>query len=238
MDPKLKKGAKKHFLKDGGHNMGLRTKVWGPPGWVFFHCVAFGYPMDPKAFNKKNGGNVKKRYKTFYESLGYIFPCKYCRDSYRKFIKEIPVDKYLDSRVSLTYWTFLIHNKVNKKLGAKCLSGKDYCDKIVPRYEGYRAKCTPETKKEKKIKNSDKGCVVSASSKLPLKCKISFEPDTDAARAAGFGSVAKLSSSSRDKAKKLRIRLTYTRSNKRYRKSDSRLRKDIAQYEKKRKKRR
>ena len=23
---------------------GLMTKVWGPPGWLFFHCIAFGYP--------------------------------------------------------------------------------------------------------------------------------------------------------------------------------------------------
>ena len=23
---------------------GMMTKVWGPPGWLFLHCLTFGYP--------------------------------------------------------------------------------------------------------------------------------------------------------------------------------------------------
>ena len=23
---------------------GMMTKVWGPPGWLFLHCITFGYP--------------------------------------------------------------------------------------------------------------------------------------------------------------------------------------------------
>jgi len=167
--------------------MGLRTKVWGPPGWIFFHSVAFGYPMNPRSFNKKHKMNVQKVYKNFFTSLGWVFPCKYCRESYRKFIKEIPVDKYLCDRISLAYWSFLIHNKVNKKLGKQCLNDNQFLTMIAPRYESYRAKCSPTTDLEKRMKNSNKGCVIPAGNKYPLKCKISFEPDKEAAKASGFG---------------------------------------------------
>ena len=46
----------------------------------------------------------------------YTLPCKYCRKSFKKFLKELPIDNHLDSRDSLTYWLYLIHDKVNKKL--------------------------------------------------------------------------------------------------------------------------
>ena len=28
---------------------GLMTRLWGPSGWLFLHCVSFGYPykIDP-----------------------------------------------------------------------------------------------------------------------------------------------------------------------------------------------
>jgi len=36
--------------------------------------------------------------------------------SYKRFIKELPIDKYLDSRNNITYWLYLLKDKVNKKL--------------------------------------------------------------------------------------------------------------------------
>ena len=30
--------------KDPNADNGMMTKVWGPPGWLFLHCVTFGYP--------------------------------------------------------------------------------------------------------------------------------------------------------------------------------------------------
>ena len=26
------------------NNNGMMTKIWGPPGWLFLHCVTMGYP--------------------------------------------------------------------------------------------------------------------------------------------------------------------------------------------------
>ena len=98
----------------------------------------------------------------------------------------------MNCRENVAYWIFLIHNKVNAKLGRCQLSLKDFKSKIKPRYNSYRAKCTPTTPEEIKAAKRVKGCVLAASKKTkPLKCKISFEVDKKAARAAGFSTKRK-----------------------------------------------
>ena len=138
-------------------NNGMMTKVWGPAGWVFLHSCVMGYPCK---INDKCKEDIKRKKKTkqFFMTIGYIFPCRYCRESYIKFIKELPIDKYLDSRRKLAYWLYRIHNKVNNKLGIP------KCDiptfkKVYDRYETYRAVCRPTTTKER-TKRLEKGCVV------------------------------------------------------------------------------
>ena len=36
---------------------GMRTKVWGPPAWVFLHTVAHNYPLKPTRQDRKNYKN-------------------------------------------------------------------------------------------------------------------------------------------------------------------------------------
>lgn len=143
-------------MNNDNKDNGLMTKVWGPPGWLFFHCIAFGYPYkiddsNYEHFEKKN------YYKKFYDNIGKILPCKYCRESYDKFIKEIPIDDYLSNRKDLCYWTYLIHNKVNKKLGVPNCEIPNFND-FINTYEQYRAKCKKTTDKERKEKE-EKGCI-------------------------------------------------------------------------------
>ena len=119
-------------------NNGLITKIWGPAGWTFLHSTSFGYPLEPT-------DTQKKEYFNFYNSVGDILPCKYCRDSYKKFIKEGCTkldDHALKNRGSLTRWMYNIHEAVNNKLGVTY--GVSYED-IQNKYESYRAKC-PKTK--------------------------------------------------------------------------------------------
>ncbi len=87
----------------------MNTKEWGPPMWIALHSITFGYPDRPTEQEKKN-------YKAFFTGLKDILPCSYCRESYAKFIKCIPLDDYLCSKTCLTYWLYLIHNEVNRKL--------------------------------------------------------------------------------------------------------------------------
>ena len=48
---------------------GMMTKIWGPPGWLFLHCVTFGYPY---AINSTNPEHKTKAqdYANFFYYLG------------------------------------------------------------------------------------------------------------------------------------------------------------------------
>ena len=144
---------------DSNRDNGMITKVWGPPGWLFLHCITFGYPfkIDPT-----NAEHVQKQrdYRDFFHLIGKVFPCRYCRDSYLLFIKDLPIEKSLDSRDSLCRWLYDVHNKVNEKLDVPQCDIPTF-ETVRKRYEEYRAKCkkTPaEEEAEKKLK----GCVIPA----------------------------------------------------------------------------
>lgn len=93
----------------------MNTRVWGPAGWVFLDAIAFNYPVQINHRSTKHR-ELKRRYKELFENLQYTLPCKYCRQSYKRFLNELPIDRFLDSRADLTYWLYLIHDKVNHKL--------------------------------------------------------------------------------------------------------------------------
>jgi hypothetical protein len=127
---------------------GLITKIWGPALWKSLHSITFAYPINPTAEDKTH-------YKNFFLNLGFVMPCKYCRDSYQKFIgigfntsKEVNLepsinelnDAVLENRTTLTKWLYNLHNRVNDKLG---VDYKISYEDVVTRYEMYRAKCNP-----------------------------------------------------------------------------------------------
>ena len=128
-------------------NNGLITKIWGPPAWDFLHSVTFGYPLEPT-------NEQKKWYRDFFVKVGDILPCKYCRDSYKMFIKTGEsklTDESMNNRKTFTKWFYLLHNRVNEKLGVDY--GVTYED-VVNKYESYRASCS------KKVNKDQKGCIV------------------------------------------------------------------------------
>jgi hypothetical protein len=131
---------------DDYKNNGLITKIWGGPGWIFNHSITFGYPLNPTS-------EQKNQYREYFISLGNVLPCKYCRDSYRKFIttgKTALTDDVLKDRNSLTKWFYDIHEQVNNKLEVDYAIS--YSD-MVSKYESFRARCGKPVKTEK-------GCVV------------------------------------------------------------------------------
>ena len=93
-------------------NSGMMTKIWGPAGWLFLHCVVMGYPS---VIDKNNKEHISKmnQMKQFLILLGDVLPCNLCRDSYKKFIIELPVDNHLNTRKELAKWLYDIHNKVS-----------------------------------------------------------------------------------------------------------------------------
>ena len=130
---------------DENKNNGLITKIWGNPGWTFGHAVTFGYPIEPTEEDKV-------KYKNYFMSLGDVLPCRFCRESYKKFITigdtEL-TDAVMACRATLTKWFYLVHEAVNAKLEVDY--GITYTD-VVNKYESFRAKC-------KKSNRPVKGCV-------------------------------------------------------------------------------
>lgn len=121
------------------NNNGMITKIWGPPMWISLHTVTFGYPNNPT-------DEQKIKYKKYFELVGDILPCKYCRESYKEFISSGSTkltDDVMENRHTLSRWFYDIHERVNKKLGVNY--GVSYED-VVNKYEAYRAKCTTDVK--------------------------------------------------------------------------------------------
>jgi hypothetical protein len=95
---------------------GLSTKAWGPSGWSFlFSCVMGGYPPVIDTNNKEHR-SFRRHFKRMFISLGYTMPCIFCRQSYKIFYKELPIERFMDTRLELMHWLYLIRDKVNKKL--------------------------------------------------------------------------------------------------------------------------
>jgi hypothetical protein len=79
--------------------MGIDTRYWGPSGWDLFHRIAF---------HSKHPKNVLR-------NMAEVLPCKFCRNSTRQYVKELPYNSKNPAK-----WLYDIHNKVNDKLRTQC----------------------------------------------------------------------------------------------------------------------
>ena len=77
--------------------MGIDTRYWGPSGWDLFHRVAF-HAKD----------------KSVLKNLGEVLPCKFCRKSTLKYMRQNP------QKGDAGKWLYEIHNMVNNKLRTQC----------------------------------------------------------------------------------------------------------------------
>jgi hypothetical protein len=145
--------------KDPNVDNGMMTKVWGPAGWLFLHCITFGYPYAINQDNEQHRAKPDEYYNFFYY-LGKVMPCRYCRESYQQFFKELDLSKSLNTRQDLVKWLYDIHNKVNHKLGVPACNIPSF-DELIQQYEAYRAKCKPTTEEERTA-NQKKGCITPA----------------------------------------------------------------------------
>lgn len=124
--------------------MGMMSKVWGPPAWLFLHCVTMCY--DPSR---------KKAYKLFFRHLKDVLPCAKCRENYSKIISSGPLklkDEHFASKESLSEWLFRVHDRVQRDIYQKTKLNKDrslfnQCPQNKKTsfwtsfYEQFRAKC-------------------------------------------------------------------------------------------------
>ena len=100
-------------------DMHLPPEIWGPMFWATLHIISLGYPDEPTYSEKRAA-------KEFFNALGQLLPCPVCRTHFRELLQVMPVETWLDNRKSLVEWVWMIHNKVNLKLGKAEISMSDF----------------------------------------------------------------------------------------------------------------
>jgi Erv1 / Alr family len=97
----------------------MSKEFWGPATWKLIHSMAAAYiPTD----------NNYVAFKNFITSLVYLLPCPVCREHFKINIKKYPIEQYLQSNKTLFYWTYIMHDLVNKQNG-----------KVSPQYDYVRS---------------------------------------------------------------------------------------------------
>ncbi len=89
----------------------IDPSVWGPPFWKTIHYVSLG-------FSPEKSPHMRDVYRTFYENLGAVIPCKICSHHYDMHLRSLPLtDEVMNSSESLFEWTVKMHNRVNRDHG-------------------------------------------------------------------------------------------------------------------------
>lgn len=152
---------------------GFQTNVWGAPAWLFMHCISLNY----------NPLKQKKDYIKFFKSLAGVLPCGSCRNNYRNTIKHHSTLKLtasvFDSRESLAFWLFKLHNYVTKctlKGTPMYTNSKTDFKKMVALYENFRAKCPSNAKARKNQIHTKHGCTQAIKGGIRLRSVISVKP--------------------------------------------------------------
>uniref|UniRef100_A0A6C0H4W4 thiol oxidase n=1 Tax=viral metagenome TaxID=1070528 RepID=A0A6C0H4W4_9ZZZZ len=154
-------------MENYNSKQGMITRIWGPPLWHFLHTISFNYPVHP---NKSD----KLHYLHFIKQLQFILPCKYCRINLKKNFKILPINlKTMESRHSFSLYIYNLHELINKMLNKK--SNLTF-EQVRERYESFRSKCSPNTKKTRK--KTEKGCIIPLhNSKKKTKCVLKIIPE-------------------------------------------------------------
>lgn len=134
----------------------MNSNEWGPRTWFLIHTVAFNYPEEPTK-------DDKQKFKNFIYALSDVLPCKYCKPSFKRYLEEIPLEPYLKDRKGVSYWSYLIHDRVNKKLGKK---SPPYAE-IVKVFEPLRATCNEVKEEEDYETDTNKTCGTQARDYIP-----------------------------------------------------------------------
>lgn len=83
----------------------MDTRFWGPSGWRLLHMITFASDTLPTS-----------SLRTFFETLPFVLPCKYCRASLTDYVGADPIPKHLGDVDAMSEWMYRIHNRVNGKL--------------------------------------------------------------------------------------------------------------------------
>jgi hypothetical protein len=92
----------------------INPTVWGPSLWRVLHSLAFSISQTPDP-------QKTRQFLELVDSLRNLLPCEECRLHFDDYVNENNPKKASD----LAYWTFELHNSVNKRLGKPQFSFDD-----------------------------------------------------------------------------------------------------------------
>ena len=105
---------------------------WGKSTWLYLHTLTFNYPLKPTEEDRI-------KYYNHFKQLGDMLPCPSCAESYKIYFKYIPINYYLDDIYGITYWLYIIHYLVNRKLSKK---NSSFYEVVTLYYTHKSTKCT------------------------------------------------------------------------------------------------
>lgn len=97
----------------------MDPEIWGPHYWFFLHSVAFNYPRNPTAVDRKI------HYRLIHHFSEFI-PDTDSSNRFRKLLDLHPVSPYLDTKEDLVGWMHALHNRMNTILDKPTLSLEDH----------------------------------------------------------------------------------------------------------------
>ena len=150
-------------------NDGMLTYVWGPPFWHFLHTMSFNYPIYPT-------NEDKDKYEIFIRSIGFILPCKYCRENFSKNLISINFRRNdFKSRDTFSLMIYNLHNEVNRQLKKK--NNITY-NEVKSRYEHFRSRCNMKILNENTVpyNGAEKGCTEPEHGLIKTSCKVMIVP--------------------------------------------------------------
>lgn len=97
---------------------------YGDPLWRVIHHFAASYTIDKR-----------EAFLAFMDSLCVLMTCEVCRCHLRDRMKVLDVDRYLGNRHDCFYFTYLLHDFVNREYNQQHASDASFKKKISPPYE-------------------------------------------------------------------------------------------------------
>lgn len=97
------------------------SEEMGRATWTYLHTMAAYYPDSPTTDEQKN---MKK----FLNIFSRFYPCDYCAEHMREWLKTNPPKT--ENRVLFSNWMCDMHNDVNKRIGKKLFD----CSKVDERW--------------------------------------------------------------------------------------------------------
>lgn len=103
----------------------INPTLWGPNLWKFMHYLTLSYPEQPTEYDVN-------KFKNFFMNIGEYLPCEKCRYNYKDHLQVLPLtENELSCRDNLILWLFNLHNIVNKHIGKKEFTIKEFNDVYV-----------------------------------------------------------------------------------------------------------